>query len=262
MTSHHRRLLTAGVLIVLLAALIFFAPPALQAGALIVLCTAALYEFWTMVWPEWTWLKGLGLVLAVPVALTPGLGLNLGLLLLICFWLSCLIYTFWGRRAADASWSDTGIVLAGLIYIPGSLGFLGIMTTGELVFVLAAVAASDTAAFYGGSRWGQRKLCPALSPGKTWAGSLCGLTACVLVSLGVGLIWGGALWPAWIGIGVAVNAGAQLGDLFESALKRELGVKDSGGLLPGHGGVLDRIDSLLLAVPVYMALRSVYPLWG
>ncbi|MDZ7758885.1 MAG: phosphatidate cytidylyltransferase [Desulfovermiculus sp.] len=262
MTSHHLRLLTAGVLIVLLAGLIFFAPSTVQAGALGVLCLAALYEFWTMFWSDWTWLKVSGLIVAVPMALAPGLGWNQGLLLLICFWLFCLATTFWGRGTGESSWTDIGIVLAGLIYIPGSLGLLCFMSTMELVFVLAAVAVSDTAAFYGGSRWGKHKLCPSISPQKSWEGSGCGLAACIILSLGVGLIWGQGPWFSWIGIGVALNAAAQLGDLFESALKRGLGVKDSGGLLPGHGGVLDRVDSLLLAVPVYTALGSVYPLWG
>ena len=262
MTSHHLRLLTAGVLIVLLAGLIFLAPPPVQAGALVLVSVAVLYEFWTMFWPGWNWLKGLGLVLAVPVVLAPGLGLKLGGLMFICFWMYCLFYTFWGRRTGNPSWSETGIGLAGLIYIPVSLQFLWFLSTGELVFVLTAVAVSDTAAFYGGSRWGKRKLCPSISPKKTWMGSGCGLAACAILGLGVGLIWGQGPWLAGLGIGVALNVAAQLGDLFESAFKRELGIKDSGTLLPGHGGVLDRVDSLLLAVPVYMALRSVYPLWG
>lgn len=260
-TSHQQRLLTAGVLILLLAGIIFAAPPVIQAGALAVLCLATLLEFWAMFWPGWRWIKGLGLALALVVVLGPGLGWTMGTTLLASFWLLALVYALWARQR-DISWAEAAVVLAGLAYVPGSLHFLFFFSQVELIFILLAAAASDTGAFYGGSRWGKRKLCPSISPKKTWMGSVCGLGACVLISLGLGLIWGHGPWYVWIGVGVALNVAAQGGDLFESALKRELGIKDSGGLLPGHGGVLDRVDSLLLVIPVYMAIRSMYPLWG
>jgi phosphatidate cytidylyltransferase len=111
--------------------------------------------------------------------------------------------------------------------------------------------------------WGERKLAPTISPNKTWAGAIGSILGSVLVT--AGLYWlsieltqwnigklsfaDEALWY-WLVMAVVVNVAAQVGDLAESALKRSAGVKDSGSLLPGHGGVLDRIDALLLAAPI------------
>jgi phosphatidate cytidylyltransferase len=131
-----------------------------------------------------------------------------------------------------------------------------------LIFLLCVVWAGDTAALYVGRAWGRHKLAPALSPNKTWEGSLGSVAGSVLVAgvlLGLAAlldIWDSArlsypddVWY-WLLLAVVVNVAAQLGDLAESALKRSAGVKDSGTLLPGHGGILDRIDALLLAAPV------------
>jgi len=261
LTSHRQRLLTGASLTVLLAALIFWATALVQAAAVILLSVVALVELWNMFWSGKTGLKTLGAVLAVPVVVFPGMGIKAGGILLASFWVLGAVYTFGARKISETALTDVAILFLGLAYIPFSLQLLLSMSTGELVYVLAAVFASDTAAFYGGSKWGKRTLCPGISPKKTWMGALCSLGICVCISLFVGLIWGGAMWAAWLVAGVCINFGAQVGDLFESALKRELGVKDSGGLLPGHGGVLDRIDSLLLAGPVYMAFQWMYPLF-
>jgi phosphatidate cytidylyltransferase len=130
-----------------------------------------------------------------------------------------------------------------------------------VTFLLCAVWAGDTAALYVGRMWGKRKLAPTLSPNKTWAGtagSMAGslIAAGLLMALAAQLQardFGTLSYPDeawyWLLMAAVVNVAAQLGDLAESALKRSVGVKDSGTLLPGHGGVLDRIDALLLAAP-------------
>jgi len=132
-----------------------------------------------------------------------------------------------------------------------------------VAFLLCAVWAGDTAAYYVGRAWGRHKMAPTLSPNKTWEGAI-GSMAGSLLSTGVllglaqllqmwdvgWLSYSDGAWWYWLGIAVVVNVAAQVGDLAESALKRSAGVKDSGSLLPGHGGVLDRIDALLLAAPV------------
>lgn len=261
LTSHQQRLLTGTTLTALLVALIFWASLPVQAVAVIFLSVVALVELWNMFWPGKTGLKTLGAILAVPIVVFPVMGIEPGGILLACFWVLGAVYTFGVRKISETALADMAILFLGLAYIPFSLQLLLSMSTVELVYVLVAVFASDTAAFYSGSKWGKRTLCPGISPKKTWMGALCSLGICVFISLFVGLIWGGAMWAAWIVAGVCINFGAQAGDLFESALKRELGVKDSGGLLPGHGGVLDRIDSLLLAGPVYIALQWMYPLF-
>ncbi len=129
--------------------------------------------------------------------------------------------------------------------------------TAHLLTVAAAIWVGDTAAYYGGRRFGVRALHPA-SPKKTWEGTLCGLVGGG-VAAGVVASVGGVAPIGWgIASGLAINAVGQVGDLFESFLKRRAGVKDSGNILPGHGGVLDRIDSLLFALPCSMLLLPTY----
>ena len=131
-----------------------------------------------------------------------------------------------------------------------------------IVFLLFVVWAGDIAALYVGRAWGRHKLAPTLSPNKTWEGTIASILGSLLVT---GLLfwlasqlsqWNFArlsfadeVWWYWLVVAVVVNVAAQVGDLAESALKRSAGMKDSGSLLPGHGGVLDRIDALLLAAP-------------
>jgi len=144
----------------------------------------------------------------------------------------------------------------GVVYIPLSLSFLvtirhepGGMTW--IFFLLVIIFAGDISAYYVGSYLGRRKLSPAISPGKTVEGAIGGLAANLLVGvIGKYLFLPALAWgPALIFFVVAGMAG-QVGDLFESEMKRSSKIKDSGGLLPGHGGFLDRLDALLFASPV------------
>lgn len=136
--------------------------------------------------------------------------------------------------------------------------------TALLLFLFLCVWCGDIAALYVGKRFGRRKLAPTLSPNKTWEGAIASVGGSVLFGMGLILLgdWFSAhqspftrlhtSWPWWafLLLAILLNVAAQLGDLVESAIKRGVGVKDSGTLLPGHGGVLDRIDALLLAAPV------------
>jgi phosphatidate cytidylyltransferase len=144
-----------------------------------------------------------------------------------------------------------------------------------IVFLFCVVWAGDILALYVGRAWGRHKLAPSLSPGKSWEGAVASVAGSILVAAALVELatlqqapWDSALlsWlervcPAailtypeelgyWLALAALVNIAGQIGDLAESALKRSAGVKDSGNLLPGHGGVLDRIDALLLAAPV------------
>ena len=132
-----------------------------------------------------------------------------------------------------------------------------------LLFLLFVIWAGDIAALYVGRAWGRRKLAPSISPGKTWEGSIASVVGSVCIGLLL-VVMAGTLarhnlspllsFPGstvrWLVLAVVLNIAAQVGDLIESAIKRGAGVKDSGSLLPGHGGVLDRIDALLVAAPV------------
>lgn len=155
--------------------------------------------------------------------------------------------------------------ILGIIYVGASLSLLVCLRADYkilLVFVLFSVWGGDIAAYYVGRSIGKHKLAPVVSPNKSWEGAIASVIASVAVAalvfhfrpqiskLFVVLPWDRQ--PAWghvILLGIITNVAAQFGDLFESALKRGANLKDSGTLLPGHGGVLDRIDALLFAVP-------------
>jgi phosphatidate cytidylyltransferase len=162
---------------------------------------------------------------------------------------------------------DAAFTIFGVLYVGMTLSTLPLLNQQEngpslLLFLFLIVWAGDIAALYVGRAWGKRKLAPALSPGKTWEGSIASMVGSVLVAFLL-ILLAAALsrhgietlsYPGstfrWLILGAVLNIAAQVGDLVESAIKRGAGVKDSGTLLPGHGGVLDRIDALLLAAPV------------
>ena len=178
------------------------------------------------------------------------------------FWTSAFIFLFRYSNDLTASFVQAMIFLSGLIYIPVNFHFILNFNRFECILVLAAAAVSDTAAFYTGTMWGKKKIWPKVSPKKSWAGSLGGFTACTIMTTAYGLSFGNAAIWQWILLGAALNIAAQMGDFFESALKRSLDIKDSGSILPGHGGLLDRVDSMLLVVPVYGLLALVHPFFN
>jgi len=122
------------------------------------------------------------------------------------------------------------------------------------LLVLLGIWSTDSGAYFIGKAFGRRKLLPAISPNKTVEGSLGGMLTALVVVLGVNALLGKL--PFWQAFGIALVTGlaAQMGDLVESAMKRHFGVKDSGRLIPGHGGVLDRFDSLLFVFPILYLL--------
>jgi phosphatidate cytidylyltransferase len=169
-------------------------------------------------------------------------------------------------EAAGSAAERVGLLVFGLAYGPVLLGHATLARTlpgelgpGAVAMALGAVFGGDTAAYYAGKAWGRRKLYPSVSPGKTWEGAAAGV---------LGTLLGVAVFRAWlvpdlawghvVALGLVAALVGQLGDLCESLLKRGVGVKDSGGLLPGHGGLLDRLDSLLFVAPVvYYYVRIV-----
>ena len=164
---------------------------------------------------------------------------------------------------------ETGAGLLLLLYVVYPLTLIPRILAAEdgtalLLFLFLCVWCGDIAALYVGRAFGRRKLAPAISPNKTWEGSLASVAGSLL--FGMALIFLGdwfskhnstftrlhTAWPWWTFalLAILLNLAAQIGDLAESALKRGVGVKDSGTILPGHGGILDRIDALLFAAPV------------
>lgn len=154
-----------------------------------------------------------------------------------------------------------GVLVSAVLYIPTSLALLACLRPLETFFVLAVVMATDTGAYYGGFTIGGPKIWPRVSPAKTISGSLCGLAAGAVIGIAFGL-YAGRNPAALAGLAAVMSVVAQFGDFFESALKRAVGVKDSGRVLPGHGGVLDRIDGLLPAILLYAVCRTWWGLAG
>jgi phosphatidate cytidylyltransferase len=160
-----------------------------------------------------------------------------------------------GRADADVL-NDAAVPLFPAIYLGLPLGMLVLVRqergAGALLALLLTLVASDSAQYYAGRRWGRRALAPAISPGKTREGAIAGLIAGAIAMTLLGRFWLPESPPLLLGLAGFLTAGfGILGDLFESALKRGAGVKDASGLIPGHGGILDRIDGLLVAGPVY-----------
>ena len=162
-----------------------------------------------------------------------------------------------GRR--EDALASAGAAAFSLLYLGlpfGALSALALDAGREvLLLLIATIVASDTAQYYGGRLLGRRRLAPAVSPGKTVEGAVCGAVAATVVFATVGAWWLPALdLFARVVVGMTLAVSGMAGDLFESHLKRASGMKDSSGLIPGHGGVLDRVDALLFAAPVYYAV--------
>ena len=177
----------------------------------------------------------------------------------------------WQRQGAAQILTGVGLLLVSLFYVAWPAGlFLKMFLyetngPGYLLLLLCVVFAGDVFAYIGGALAGGRKWLPHISPGKTWAGLICGLCAAGLTALGVVIYDQARLFNFFemkffyiLGafcLGALCFWTAQTGDLFVSVLKRNSGVKDTGRLLPGHGGLLDRLDGLLMALPfMYMML--------
>jgi phosphatidate cytidylyltransferase len=270
-----KRILTAVVLILAVFALIFFGQLWMITLFAAIVAELAAYEYLQLasVGAEAhddklripTWWMAIGTALAFVVTL-PDFPVEAQLPVLSA--LTLVLFAWNGFRSPLIQvLPDTAQGLFGLIYIAYPLTLVPLMWKQEdgpalVLFLMVCVWCGDIAALYVGRAFGKHKLAPRLSPGKTWEGTLASIVGSVLAA-GLVIIASDALTahgnlvlhisqPVWQSLLLAaiLNIAAQLGDLLESAIKRGAGVKDSGTMLPGHGGVLDRIDALLLAAPV------------
>jgi CDP-diglyceride synthetase len=162
--------------------------------------------------------------------------------------------TLWTKRPPVEALPAAGISASGLLLIAFPLSFAvrlhGLGSAGPrlLLFALVITWAGDTVAYFVGRAIGRHPFAPALSPKKTWEGAVAGFAGSLLVGFAFSW-WLQVSVPHLLAMAGVGNVAGQVGDLLESAYKRSAGVKDSGALLPGHGGVLDRIDALILAIP-------------
>ncbi|HET8924550.1 MAG TPA: phosphatidate cytidylyltransferase [Candidatus Acidoferrum sp.] len=275
-----KRVATASVLIPFAVAVVLWGSTALLSLAVALIMLLALFEyfalgeaighrayrFWTgtcaliLVYAQWRATNVPAHKLAGNFTIYQNKGslpgeLSLVELTFFLFVLGTATLTLWTRRPPVEALPAAGISASGLILVAFPLTYAirlhGLGTAGPtlLLFALVVVWVSDTAAYFAGRSFGRHPLAPRLSPKKTWEGTIAGF----LGSLIVGLVfwrWLNVPLPHLLGMAVAGNVAGQIGDLLESAYKRSAGIKDSGSLLPGHGGVLDRIDALILAIPV------------
>jgi phosphatidate cytidylyltransferase len=265
-----KRVLTALILIPLVLLLIFLGPRWLVALAVAAVAAMAAWEFLGLARSSGANPPRVAVLVAIATLFAANFAWDqrdqiaaiLGILSLALL-VYCTFFRPVEQMLADASTSIFCLFYVGMTLV--TLPALREESNGPslVAFLLCVVWAGDIAALYIGRAWGRHKMAPSLSPNKTWEGALGSLAGSLLaagVLLGlahlfatqwdkVWLSYPEDLWY-WLGLAVLVNVAAQVGDLAESALKRSAGVKDSGSLLPGHGGVLDRIDALLLAAPV------------
>ncbi len=162
---------------------------------------------------------------------------------------------------SDNPWGNLGNSILGLIYVAVPMLLLNTMciagyTKWEILMMFILIWVNDTGAFCVGSLMGHHKLCQRLSPKKSWEGYWGGMTFCIIGGTVYALVTGNSV-AEWIFIGILISIMATIGDLFESMLKRSAGVKDSGRLIPGHGGILDRIDSLLFVAPTFLLVLMI-----
>ncbi|MGE0086478.1 MAG: phosphatidate cytidylyltransferase [Desulfococcaceae bacterium] len=178
----------------------------------------------------------------------------------------CALYSITHFKNDPGVLEKTAQGIQAFVYIPVFLSFAILIRNGNdgmlwFFMLLAIVFAGDIGALYAGTYFGKHKLCPSVSPGKTVEGSLGGLAANVLIGSIIKIIFLSRMpWVQSIVFFLCIGIAGQIGDLFESQFKRAAGVKDSGGILPGHGGILDRIDALLFALPLAYFFKK-YILW-
>jgi phosphatidate cytidylyltransferase len=269
--SRKQRITTALVLAPLPILAILFLPTPWLAALVAAVLLAGLWE--------WTSFAGLTetlpragvltanalLIAALVWASGPGLvPLKLAALLGVLWW---AVVMLWLARPTFANADTQGaralkLLAASLCVIPAwcAVGWLHAGPLGPrwTLFAIVLVWAADSGAYFAGSKFGRHKLAPAISPGKTWEGVAGGMATAMLLAVAavkpLGLSW--SALPA-LALLTAITAGISVvGDLFESLMKRHSGMKDSGTIFPGHGGVMDRIDSLLAALPVFVVGKS------
>lgn len=267
-----QRVLTAAVLAPLMLAGIFFLP---LTGFMVFAGLITLLGAW-----EWSKLAAYSRFRAAYIAL---LLLGIGViakfdLLAPVVWLGglwwllawYLVKRFPGRQGLWSS-RPARAVMGPLVLLPMWSGLVMLKQQDQSALLLSIlmlyVWGADIGAYFVGRAFGDRKLAPTVSPGKTWAGALGGLLTGSLISVATGfwmthqltVQWQAIDWLVWLLLAVMVVILSVIGDLLESMVKRHRGLKDSGQILPGHGGVMDRIDSLCAATPVYVLGLLLWP---
>ncbi|MCK4759043.1 MAG: phosphatidate cytidylyltransferase [Candidatus Aminicenantes bacterium] len=258
--SLRKRLPTSIVLLAFAFCLVQFVPPLWFLLIMLLLILVSLLEFYSLfrvkrIFPQ----KIFGIVLALLITASFYFEeFSLALALYLCLLLAAVYYVVSIRTLEKLATFPQSIALTffGAIYLSFTLNHFYLLKVEKgpsaIFFLLAVISMGDTGAYFFGSLWGRRKLAPIASPKKTWEGAIGGIVFAVIGAVVIHfiLLKDIALWMAIL-TGVIVHVVAQFSDPLESLFKRAAGVKDSSNVLPGHGGFLDRLDSLILATPFF-----------
>ncbi len=252
------RVFSAVALAVPLLSILWFAPPPLFFLLVLIVVFIAAWECGGLLLAcEWRGRKWEVALDAGALALAIGAGGVITGLALTLIVLRLLVQALYAENPREGI-TGAGLSMLAVLWIGGSAGLFGTLRALSggrelIVFLLVVVWSNDIGAYYVGRAFGRRKLAPSISPGKTLEGAagglLSGAAAAAAMSVWIGGAFGGIL--VMIFVALLLGVFSQAGDLFESLVKRAAGAKDSGTLIPGHGGILDRIDGLLLAAPPF-----------
>jgi phosphatidate cytidylyltransferase len=263
------RVLTSIVLVPVLFVVVWFLPPVYFAGLTIIAAAIGQYELYAMARARGiTPLTVLGIVLGALIVLTvyrpiPPYRGGPFFWITLCV-LAVIVARLFSRRAVEGALEDIAVTVFGIVYVALLFAFQVAIHAGPpgkkwLVFLYLVIWASDTGAYYIGTAFGKHRLYEKISPKKSVEGLLGGALASVIVAVLCKLWLVPALgWAEAALLGAFLALAGTVGDLAESLIKRNAGVKDSGAVIPGHGGILDRMDSMLFAAPVlffYLRMR-------
>jgi phosphatidate cytidylyltransferase len=258
------RVISGAVVAVLLLSVVLLLSPRWSAAALSLILLAAAQEWSGFIDPHWSARRIAFLALTLLACLglwhfsATAAGLRAALWLALAFWTAMAAWVF----LLPGKTGRLAVAVAGIFAL--SLAWMALVRMRidwpagheAVLYSLLIVWLADSGAYFAGRAWGVRKLAPLVSPGKTVAGLWGGIAACALLAV-LASLWRGQGLATLVMITVIVGFYSVVGDLLESHCKRFAGVKDSGNLIPGHGGVLDRFDSLLAAAPCLMLGLSV-----
>ena len=252
------RIISSIVSLPILLAIIYFGTPFHFFLLLEFAIFIGLYEFYRMIEKGGLGCyKWAGIILGILLSLAIFKGAYINLVIAASVIILFIIRIFEGNTDKAKALPYISNTIFGIVYVSFLMSYLGVIRASgdngrELIFfVLLITWMGDTTAYYGGKGFGKHKLAPAISPKKTVEGAIIGL---------IGSIVGAIIAKSWfldisilnaIAAGILIGVFGQFGDLSESIIKRNLQVKDSGGIIPGHGGILDRVDSLLFSAPVF-----------
>jgi phosphatidate cytidylyltransferase len=252
-----QRVFTGLLLAALVLVILLWSPPAVAVGTVLIVVAAGAWEWAGFAGLTAPWERiGYAAAAMLCVALAWSITTPALVVLLWCSAAWWLVATAWVVFAPGTGGRSFAAIAGFVVLVPAALGLgklAGFVPDGQLLllFLLVLVAAADVGAYFGGRAFGRHKLAPRVSPNKTWEGFWSGVLAAACAAAGGGWLLDKPLLP-WIGVCVVVALASVVGDLVESMFKRQAGLKDSSALLPGHGGVLDRLDSLSAAGPMFL----------